>query len=131
MTGFLLDANVLIAATVIEHEHHERATRWLATVDSFAVCPIAQGALVRFLLRIGESSRTATALLTAIEAHPRAHFVTESLSFADVDLTDVVGHRQATDVYLAALAAGAGKRLATFDRALATLRPTLTHLVPD
>ena len=51
---YLLDANVLIALTVAEHEHHERASTWAATVNRFAVCPIVEGALVRFLVRTGE-----------------------------------------------------------------------------
>ncbi|WP_219069961.1 PIN domain-containing protein [Candidatus Mycobacterium methanotrophicum] len=55
MTTYLLDASVLIALTVAEHEHHERATRWAAGIEYFAICPIVQGALLRFLLRMGES----------------------------------------------------------------------------
>ena len=55
MTTFLLDANALIALTIAEHEHHERASDWLATVEAFAVSPVVEGALVRFLVRIGEA----------------------------------------------------------------------------
>ena len=55
-SDLLLDANVLIALTVQEHEHHERSAVWAATVDRFAVCPIVEGALVRFLVRLGESA---------------------------------------------------------------------------
>ena len=51
---YLLDANVLIALTVAEHEHHDRASTWAATINGFAVCPIVEGALVRFLVRTGE-----------------------------------------------------------------------------
>ena len=40
---YLLDANVLIALTVQEHEHHERATIWASTVDSFAYLPHRRG----------------------------------------------------------------------------------------
>lgn len=53
MTTFLLDANVLIALTAREHVHHERVTRWAADVQRFALCPIVEGALVRFAVRIG------------------------------------------------------------------------------
>ncbi|HEY5858440.1 MAG TPA: PIN domain-containing protein [Aldersonia sp.] len=56
---YLLDANVLIALTVAEHEHHERASAWAATISRFAVCPIVEGALVRFLVRTGEGIGTA------------------------------------------------------------------------
>ena len=53
MTVPLLDANVLVALTLAEHVHHERASVWLSGVDRFAVCPVVEGALLRFLLRMG------------------------------------------------------------------------------
>jgi len=56
VTTFLLDANVLIALTVEEHEYHQRVAAWLAGVERVALCPIVEGALIRFLVRIGESS---------------------------------------------------------------------------
>lgn len=130
MTPFLLDANVLIAAVVAEHEHHDRAASWLADVDAFAVCPIVEGALVRFLVRVGESSDTATRLLLGIRNHPRQHFWSDSVSYVDLDLSALRGHRQVSDLYLAGLAAANGGRLATFDAALAVIRPNDTYLVP-
>ena len=129
MTTFLLDANTLIARTVIEHEHHDAAATWLAGTERFAICPVVEGALVRFLLRLGETGDTAAAVLRNVRAHPRARFWPDRLSYVDVDLGDVRGHRQVTDVYLAAFAASEGARLATFDRALATLRPSQTYLI--
>ncbi|MDQ3528256.1 MAG: hypothetical protein M3424_10365, partial [Actinomycetota bacterium] len=51
---YLLDANVLIALVVTDHEHHARAAAWMSPGRRFAVCPVTQGALVRFLLRQGE-----------------------------------------------------------------------------
>jgi hypothetical protein len=47
-------------------QQYERSTTWAATVESFAVCPIVEGALVRFLLRLGESAATATEVLNRI-----------------------------------------------------------------
>lgn len=131
MTPFLLDANALIALTVIEHEHHDRAAAWLAGVDEFAVCPVVEGALVRFILRIGASSRTAMTILQAIRHHPRGQFWPDAVSYVDLGLSDLRGHRQVTDVYLAGLAASKGGRLATLDTALAALRPDQTHLIPQ
>lgn len=55
MSTFLLDANVLVSLTVAEHQHHNRSSDWIAEVDRFAVCLIVEGALIRFLLRMGES----------------------------------------------------------------------------
>ena len=57
VTTYLLDANVLIALTVAEHEHHERGRRLGSRDHRFALCPVVEGALVRFLVRIGESAR--------------------------------------------------------------------------
>jgi len=130
VTSYLLDANVLIALSVAEHEHHDRAGNWLAGVDAFALCPVVEGSLVRFALRMGESTATTSMMVQGVLAHPRCQFWPDDLSYRDVDLADLRGHRQVTDVYLAALAAAHGGRLATFDQALATLRPDTTLLIP-
>ena len=130
MSPCLLDANVLIALVVAEHEHHDRAGRWLASVPTFAVCPVVEGALVRFVLRMGESPTTAAALLDRISAHPGCRFWPDDISYKDVALSDLQGHRQVTDVYLSELAAAHGGKLATFDRALAALRPETTLVIP-
>ena len=68
MTAYLLDANVLIALTVAEHEHHARASNWMAGIDRFALCPVVEGALVRFLVRIGERASVAATLLRHVHA---------------------------------------------------------------
>lgn len=130
MTTYLLDANVLIALSVAEHEHHDRASEWLARAADFAVCPVVEGALVRFLLRVGESAATAAALLERIRMHPRCQFWPDDISYRDIDVTSLTGHRQVTDFYLAKLAGEHGCRLATFDQALVTSQPTTTFLVP-
>lgn len=119
MTTYLLDANALIALTVSEHEHHEVATAWLATVDRFAVSPVVEGALVRFLLRIGERLETARNVLAGVHAAKRCEFWADAISYTAIDDSTVRGHRQVTDSYLAALARENSGRLATFDQALA------------
>lgn len=130
MTTYLLDASVLIALTVAEHEHHERATQWAAHVERFAVCPIVQGALLRFLLRIGESASAATEVLRAVQTVDRCEFWADSLSCVDAEFSHVRGHRQVTDAYLAGLAGSRGGLLATLDEALAQALPTRVSLVP-
>jgi uncharacterized protein len=130
-TTVLLDANLLIALTVAEHEHHARASSWAAGIDRFAVSPVVEGALVRFLLRIGESARVATEVLRAIHAMPGCDFWPDSLSYVGADLGHVRGHRQVTDAYLVSLAASrAGSTLATLDEGLAQELPDRTLLVP-
>lgn len=126
----LLDANVLIALAVIEHEHHDVAMRWVRRNPRVALCPIVEGALVRTLLRLGESATTATAVLRGLRSRTDTEFWTDDLSYVDVDLSSVRGHRQVTDAYLVALARARGTRLATFDRALAEEHPDDTVLVP-
>ncbi|MGB3351740.1 MAG: TA system VapC family ribonuclease toxin [Mycobacterium sp.] len=127
----LLDANVLIALVVTDHVHHDSASDWLATTDTaFATCPITQGSLVRFLLRAGQSAATAQAVAGGVAAHERHEFWPDSLSFAEVPLAGVIGHRQVTDAYLAELARRNGGELATLDRGLAHLHKDVAQLVP-
>lgn len=127
MTTYLLDANVLIALVVEDHEHHELVRAWTRGAARLALCPVVEGALVRFLVRIGESASAASEVLRLLHANPRCGFWPDSVSYADVDLGGVHGHRQVTDAYLVALVAShRGARLATLDRPLAQLRPELT-----
>lgn len=131
MTTYLLDANVLIALTVIEHEHHARASSWAAGIESFAVCPVVEGALVRYLIRVGETPAVATEVLRGVHALPGCDFWPDSVSYARADLGHVRGHRQVTDAYLVSLAADhPGSRLATLDGGLVQVLPDLTSLVP-
>lgn len=69
-------------------------------------------------------------MLTELTQHAKAQFWSDSLTYVDVPLGDVRGHRQVTDVYLAALAGVHEARLATFDVALTELRPERTFLIP-
>lgn len=132
MTTYLLDANVLIALTVAEHEHHERATTWMADIPAVAVCPIVEGALVRFLVRLGESAATAQAVLRGLQGRSGLIFWSDELSYAGARLDQVRGHRQVTDAYLASLAAAhPDSRLATLDRALADAQPDVAVLIPQ
>lgn len=127
----LLDANVLIALVVPEHVHHDAAAEWLSASDTeFATCPITQGSLVRFLLRTGQSTATAREVVSAIENALRHEFWPDSVSFADVELSGVVGHRQVTDAYMAQLARGRDAQLATLDSGLAHLHSDVAVLIP-
>jgi len=129
-TTYLLDANVLIALSVAEHVHHDRATRWAATTGRFALCPIAEGALIRFLVRLGVRAHDAQQLLKVLRTNPEVEFWADSISYGDADLTRVRGHRQTTDAYLVALAKARGGVLATLDEGLAGEHPDLSLLLP-
>lgn len=131
MTTYLLDANVLIALTVADHEHHERTSVWASGITGFAVCPVVEGALVRFLVRLGEGAVVAQQVLRAVHAAPGFEFWPDSVSYAVADLGPVRGHRQVTDAYLVGVAASrAGGVLATLDEGLAQVYPDRTLVVP-
>ena len=126
----LLDANVLIALLVDDHVHHSAAENWFAELSgNFATCPATQGSLVRLLIREGQPAATAQAILNGTAAHPRHEFWPDDVSYGDVPVRGIIGHRQVTDAYLAQLARAREGRLATFDQALAKLHADITELV--
>jgi uncharacterized protein len=125
----LFDVNVVIALLDPDHAFHERAHDWWAAnaKSGWASCPITENGVVRVMSHPGYS--------------PNAHFTPGDLisrlqTFAqntdhefwpdDVSLRDekvftterIHGSRQLTDLYLLALAAKCGGRLATFDQGI-------------
>ena len=126
----LLDANVLIALVVADHVHHDATEVWLAREASFATCPVTEGSLVRLLVREGQPAAVAQQVVAAIADDPRHEFWPDDLSYRDVSMKGVIGHRQVTDAYLAQLARGRGGRLATFDRGLGTAHRDVVDVVP-
>ncbi len=127
----LLDANVLVALIVSDHIHHDPAEGWFTRLEgSFATCPITQGSLVRLLIRQGRTADETHAIVAALTRDSRHEFWPDSVSFTDVAVQGVIGHRQVTDAYLAQLARANGGALATFDRGLAALHPDVATLVP-
>ena len=126
----LADGNVLIALSVLEHVHHAAARRWLADHEpTLATCPITEGTLLRFLIREGVDAPLALSTLTAIRQGADRVFWPADLPFAGPQLRGVIGHRQVTDAYLAALARDRGGRLITFDKGLATIHGDVVDLI--
>ncbi|MCL2788252.1 MAG: VapC toxin family PIN domain ribonuclease, partial [Micrococcales bacterium] len=79
---FLVDANVLIAMSDGEHVHHDRAVEWFAGVESFATCPITEGALVRYLVREGTNPSLIRQALVTLASRPGHEFWADSLPYA-------------------------------------------------
>lgn len=131
MTAVLADGNVLIALTVRDHIHHRQAAEWFLSHDhQIATCPITQGTLLRFLLREGVETSSALAILHKILSLPEHVFWPDEIRYDASALAGVIGHRQVTDGYLAALAAHFAGKLATLDRGLAALHPDAALLIP-
>ncbi|MEZ5353468.1 MAG: TA system VapC family ribonuclease toxin [Bryobacteraceae bacterium] len=128
---YLLDSNVLIALATPDHTAHKRALLWFQPGKDFATCPITEGALVRFYLRMAErgSAGEAKSLLARITQLPGHVFWPDDAPYSDMPERGVIGHRQVTDAYLVCLAAKHGGVLATMDDSMALLhRSGVMHL---
>lgn len=128
----LLDGNVLVALIFPTHVHHEAAHAWLDNHQgaTFATCPITQATLLRLALREGATAAEALHLLDGVEQAPGHEFWPDDLRYSTVVMDGVMGHRQVTDAYLAALARHHHGRLVTFDGGLAALHPDVADLLP-
>lgn len=132
MTVHLLDGNVLVALADAAHVHHTAAAQWFAAGDTpFATCPITQGTLLRMLLRHGavDTPAQASEVLGLMCAHPRHRFWADTLDYSAVSWHGILGHRQVTDAYLAALARANGGRLVSLDKGLAAVQGEVVVLL--
>lgn len=130
----LLDANVLIALFDADHIHHQRVREWfLHGCEAFATCPIVEGALVRWIVRIQGQGGFAAAVreLKKLAADPRHAFWPANLPYAQVRRDGVLGHGQVTDAYLAQLARHFDGGLATMDRGLAALHDDVAQWIDE
>lgn len=133
MAVFLLDANILQALSWPTHRHHDRAQDWLETHarSGWATCPFTQAAFIRLSSNPTVSPDAiapskAQLLLDINLSHPHHRFWPDELSIRDATAPlrgSLVGHRQTTDAYLLGLAIFRKGKLATFDRAIASLIP--------
>jgi hypothetical protein len=63
-----------------EHEQHGRVAIWSDGVDTLALCPVTEGAMVRYLIRVGETPATALRLLAALRESTKVDFWPDSIS---------------------------------------------------
>jgi uncharacterized protein len=122
----LLDVNVLIALFDPDHVFHERAHIWWAAhaSEGCATCAITENGFVRIMSQPTYSARVRFSPTELIErlatfAQQTSHvFWADSISLRDTQCfarDRIHSSRQITDIYLLALAASRGGRLATFD----------------
>jgi toxin-antitoxin system PIN domain toxin len=145
MTGedVLLDVNLLVALTRPDHVLHPRAQKWFARLDSrWATTTVTEMGFARVSMNANVATHpvawhAALDMLATIRA-TNGHIWWEDdldlLASTIVRQAPVVGHRQITDVHLAALAARHAGRLATLDEGIRdALHPKdreLVSLVP-
>ena len=130
---FLLNVNVLIAATWPAHQAHERVQQWLAAHarEGWATCPLTESAFVRITSNPAFSPNALTVadaldLLRANLGHPSHRFREDDIPFLQsVETFDdrLVGYRQVSDAYLLERAIHKRSKLATLDRAILSLLP--------
>jgi toxin-antitoxin system PIN domain toxin len=127
MKPALLDVNVLIALIDPQHQFHDAAHAWFAIQreHGWATCPITENGCVRILgkpgypyLGLGVSEiREILSEFCAMQGHLFWH---DSVSLTEKGRFQLngAGPKNITDIYLLALAARHGGRLATFDRSM-------------
>ena len=138
MSGYLLDANVLIALAWPAHQYHARVQEWFKAraQQGWATTAFTQAAFVRIVSQPAFSAGTGTQaigpreaaeLLTPSLAHRHHSFLAQDMQIAEVIsycTGGLIGHRQVTDAYLLALALKSKRKLVTFDSGLKELLAT-------
>lgn len=127
---FLLDVNVLVALSFLEHASHVVAQEWFQEepLRLWASCPLTQAGFLRVAYvqtgRTRQSLRVALASLEQNCLSPGHEFWN-----ADVDLRDLtesqrsrlIGHNQIADMQLLKLAYRHGGQVATLDAGIQVL----------
>ena len=123
----LLDVNVLLALAWPNHQYHADARSWFSRRHSFgwSTCALTELGFIRISsnpaftehARTPEEALHLLAALTAVKGH---RYLGELPAPSELDRVwqSVRGHRQTTDVYLAAVALHHDTKLGTFDHKL-------------
>ncbi len=124
----LLDVNVLIALTSIEHPQYAAAQQWFDSPsnEDWGICPLTEAGYVRIVTNpaSGPIVRTfaqAAAILSDLAQRKGYRYwsITDSWYSLTEPLRDrVFGHQQVTDAFLLGIAIKGGGVLVTFDRGL-------------
>ena len=124
----LLDVNVLIALTSIEHPQYAAAQRWFDSLanEDWGICPLTEAGYVRIVTNpaSGPIVRTfAQAAAILADLAQREGYRYWSIADSWISLTAyfrdrIFGPQQITDAYLLGLAIKEDGVLVTFDRGL-------------
>lgn len=127
-TEALLDVNVVIASLFEDHEHHHRARKFVEGLEHFYTCPTTQGGFLRFATRSSKDLQPPRLGIGAARDRLKewigtdGHvFVPDDVSFMDLSLHSMTGHRQWTDAYLLKLASRHRLKFASIDNRMANL----------
>jgi len=131
VSGFLLDANVLIALAWPTHSSHAAVQHWFGRNArlGWATCRMTECAFVRIISNPAFSPHAlspqeALAILGANLTHPSHRFWPDDLRLLDAAnnvIKKLTGHQQLTDAYLLGLAVHHRGKLATLDQGIAAL----------
>ncbi|MGO8933801.1 MAG: TA system VapC family ribonuclease toxin [Terracidiphilus sp.] len=124
----LLDVNVLVALTSIEHPQYRNAQRWFDSLadQEWGICPLTEAGYVRVVTNpaSGPIIRTffqAAAILHDLARRPGCRYWPISGSWTLLTASfaaRITGHQQITDAYLLGLAIKEDGVLVTFDRGI-------------
>jgi uncharacterized protein len=125
----LLDTNVLIALTSIDHPQYRSAQRWFDSLvegEEWGICPLTEAGYIRIVTNpaggpIMQSFLQARAILKDLAQRSGCRYwpMTESwVTLTAPFAARIAGHQQVTDAYLLGLAIKEDGVLVTFDRGL-------------
>lgn len=118
---YLPDVNILFAAHLGDHTHHELALSWLRQTSRYATCATTESGVVRLLSnpRLNPAATTvdALAILARLRARRQHTFWRDDSSLAEplIDASRMIGYQHVTDFHLLNLAATYGGVLVTLD----------------
>lgn len=124
---YLLDVNVLLALTWPNHESHQVAHNWWkASRKIWATCAITEMGFIRLSSNPAFTSAAVTpyeaaTLLEQLVSLERHEYWNDLPHLKRDQFRKIAGHKQITDFYLAHLASLHRAKLATFDKAIATV----------
>lgn len=118
MSGWLLDANVLLGCGWKSHPKHPDLLSWLLQLEDWGTCPVTESAFMRISMTTAyqatfDDARRSLATLNALRRH---RFISDDVGAAS--LPALSSYKDTTDAHLVTLAKRYGLKLATLDAGL-------------